>query len=110
MQGRAAHPARGLALSKGPVHRVEQAQRFDRAVAQIARIALERHHAADVDVPQVHRRVAIDDPFREHLPAPPADWMPIELKPAATKKIAKLRRFAEEVAVIRREAFRPVEE
>ena len=66
MQGRAAHPTRGLDLSEGPVHRVQQAEPFDRAVAQIPSIALERHHAAQVDVPQIHRRVTRRYPFREH--------------------------------------------
>ncbi len=44
------------------------------------------------------------------LPAPPADWMPIELKPQATKKPLSSGRFAEMVAVVRGEALGAAEE
>jgi hypothetical protein len=49
------------------VHRIEQPERFNRPILQIAAIALKRHHAANMDIPQIHRRMAVDDPISENL-------------------------------------------
>ena len=53
-------------------------------------------------------------PFLIHCestsPAPPDDWMPMELKPVATKRSLHFRRFAKIVAHVRREAFGAIEE
>src|SRR5579872_6477902 len=63
----AAHAARALRLAERPVHGVEETQGLDGTVAQIAAVPLEGRTAADVDVPEVERRVAVDDPVRQHL-------------------------------------------
>src|SRR5437763_10425383 len=67
VQGRLAHPARGLGLPERPMHRIEQAERLDRALAQVALVALERRAAANIDVPQVRGRMPVDDPVRQYL-------------------------------------------
>ena len=54
VQRRPADAARGGRLAKRPVHVIEQAEHLDRAVVQVGRVALKRHHAANVDIPEVH--------------------------------------------------------
>ena len=49
------------------MHRVEQAKRLNGAVVQVGGVVLERHHASDVDVPEVHRGTTVDDPVGQDL-------------------------------------------
>ena len=63
----APHAARGLGLAEGPVHGVEHAHHLHRAIAEIPGVDLERRDPANVDVPQVHGRLAAGDPLRQHL-------------------------------------------
>src|SRR3989304_514521 len=62
VERRPAYAPRRLDLAERPVHVVEQAERLGRPFAEVAPVALEGHEAADVDLPQIHRGVAIDDP------------------------------------------------
>ena len=110
VQGRLAHAAGGLELPIGPVHGVEQAQHFLGPLVQIARVALKGGHAPDVHVPQIHGRVPFDDPFRQHLARPPGRLDTDRVEARRHEKVAQLRRLAEQVAVVRREALRAVEE
>src|ERR1700722_1685065 len=68
MQHGTPRPTRRFRLPKRPMHGVEQTQGLCRAVAQVSAVPLERHHAADVDIPQIHGRMPVDDPIRQHLP------------------------------------------
>ena len=110
MQGGSAHAARRLRLAERPVHGVEQAERLDRAVLQITAVALERHDAPDVDVPEIHRRMAVDDPVGEHLAGAARRLDADRIEAGGDEQVADFRRLAEEIAVIGREALRPVEE
>ena len=67
MQGRFPHAPTGAVLIERPMRGVEQAKAFTDAFAQITGIALVRQGTADIHVPQIHRRIAISDPFRHHL-------------------------------------------
>ena len=51
---------------------VADAEGLDGAVRQIRRPIAEGVHAADVHIPDVHGRVAVDDPVRDHEPYAPA--------------------------------------
>ena len=106
----ARRPRRGV-LPKRPVHRVEQARApRSRARADSAALlwngCMRRMSTSARSMggwpPTIHSAST--------LPAPPADWMPIELKPQATKNPAQLGRLAEQIAIIRREALRAAEE
>ena len=109
VQDGAAHAARGLGLAEGPVHGVQQAQRFHRAVAQVAAVALERHGAADVHVPQIHGRVAVQHPVGQHLACATGGLNANRIEPGGDKQVAHLGRFAQQVAVVGREALGAVE-
>ena len=110
VEGRPADAARRRELPEGPAHVVEEAQPLDDALLEIAGVPLERLHPARVDLPQVHARMAVDDPLGEHLAGaarrPDAD----RVEPAREVEVPKLGRLAEEVAVVRREALRSAEE
>ena len=110
VQDGAAHAARGLRLPEGPVHRVEQAQRLHRAVFQVAPVALKRHAAADVHVPQVHRWVAVNDPVGQHLAGATGRLDADRVEAGRHKQVAHLGRLTQQVAVVGREALRAIEE
>ncbi|MNS98181.1 hypothetical protein D3C72_1325390 [compost metagenome] len=65
IERRAPERPRRIQFPVGPGHRVVQAQRFLDAVVQPALVAVEAGKAADIDRPQVHGRLARDDPFRQ---------------------------------------------
>ena len=110
MQDGAAHATRRLWLAKGPVHGVKQAQGLDSAVAQIAAVALEGHDAADVHVPQIHRRMAVQHPIGQHLARATGRLDADGVKACGHKQIAHLGRFAQQIAVVGGKAFGAVEE
>src|SRR5207244_4222089 len=63
VERRRAQWPRCLELLARPAHRVVQAERFAGASCERLAVRGERREAADVDVPQVTRRFAFDDPF-----------------------------------------------
>ena len=67
VERRAAQRPHGLELLARPAHRVVQAERLDGAVGEVPAVRVERREAADVDVPQVDRRLAADDPLGDEL-------------------------------------------
>src|SRR5690348_7879384 len=67
VQGGASNAAGGLGLTEGPMHGVEQAKRLDCPVMKVKSVALEGHHATNVDVPKIHGRMTVDDPIGQHL-------------------------------------------
>ncbi len=64
---RFADAPRGLVLAEREVRRVQQAETFADPLAQVLAVALERHVAADVDLPQVGRRMAGAHPLGHDL-------------------------------------------
>ena len=110
VEWRATDAAGGGVLPVGPVHGVEQAQRLGRAVAQVGAIALERVQAADVDVGEVDGHAAVADPFGEDLAGAARALDADRVEAAGDEQVAHLGRLAEQVAVVRGEALRAVEE
>jgi hypothetical protein len=74
------------------VHRVQQAERLHRAILQVLDVVLERHHPAHIDVPQVHRRMAVDDPVGKHFASTTSRLNPDRVEPAGHKEPAHVRR------------------
>ena len=109
MQDGAPHAARRLGLPEGPVHGVQQAQGLHRAVFQVAPVALKRHATANVHVPQVHGRVTINNPIGQHFAGATGRLDADRVKASGHKQVTHLRRLAQQVAVVGREAFRTVE-
>src|SRR4029077_17330862 len=105
-----AHPARGFGLTEWPVHGVQKPEALDRALAQVAPVALKRRTAADVEVPQVDGRMAVDDPTRQRLSAPTGGLDTDGIKAGRHVQAAQLRRLPEQIAIVGGEALRPVEE
>src|ERR1700687_4950149 len=92
------------------MHRIKQSKRLDRAVLQIAEIALKRHHPADIDVPQIHGRMAIDDPICENFAGAPCRADADRIEARRDEMIPYFGSFAEQIAIVWGEAFRSVEE
>ena len=103
------HPARGGRLQVRPVRSVGRADHLARALPEIARVALERSDPADVDVPEIHRRLAPDDPLGHRLPRPRPRRDADGIEPGGHEELAALRRLAKQIAPVRREALRPVD-
>ena len=105
----ARRPRRGV-LAKRPVHRVQQPETFGHPVAQVTGVALERLHAPDIDIRQIHRRMAADDPFRQHLARAAGRLDADRVEAAGDEEARELGRRAEQIAIVRREALRAAEE
>ena len=92
------------------MHCVKQAQRLDRAVTQVAAVGLKRHDTPYVDVAEVERGTAIEDPLREHLADAAARCDADGIESGRDEEVAHLGSLAKVIAVIGREALGPVEE
>ena len=110
MQGAAPRAARTLVLPERPVHRVEEPQRLRGAIGEVFLVRLERQRSADVDVEEIHGRVAVDDPVGEDLASAARGLDADRVEARRHEQIVVFSRWAEEIAVVRREAFRSVEE
>ncbi len=66
MHRRLAHIARALHLTIGKMIGIQQAKRFGNTGLQIAAIDLKGLHPPDINIPQIHRRVAAVHPFGKH--------------------------------------------
>ena len=100
VNGRTADPSGRLWLTVWPVHRVEEAECFDGAIVEVGAVSLERHHAAHVDIPQVHRRMPVDDPVREHLAGPARGLDADRVESRGDEHPGDIGRLPEEVSVI----------
>ncbi|OIQ69660.1 hypothetical protein GALL_487380 [mine drainage metagenome] len=110
VQRRASHPARGFHLPVGVVVGIKQPQRFSHPLLQIAPVALERLRAANIDLPQVKRRLAIIDPLRQGHARAARRHDPDRVIPRRDPIPFQLRRLAQIIAIIGGKAFRPVKE
>ena len=104
-----ANAARGQRLQERPVHRVEGAHHLHRAVAQVARVALEWRHPPDVDVPEIHRRLAAHDPLGHRAARARSRRDADGVEAGRDEEVAALRSLAQEIAAVGREALRPVD-
>ena len=65
VQWRTADPTGRRSLAIGEMIGVEKAERFTDTLLQIGPISLEWLHPADIDVPQIKRRLPIVNPLRQ---------------------------------------------
>ena len=105
----AERPAGAIFLER-PGHGVVLGVGLERAGAHPVRIEMVPAEAADVDRPEIVRRLALGDPFGEHhaCAAPGCDAEGVEA--GADIDAAHLRRLAEDEVPVGGEAFRPVDE
>ena len=73
-------------------------------------IRVERREAADVDVPQVERRLAVDDPFGDELAGAAGIGDARRVEAGAHEVAGELRRFAEDEVAVEREALGAVQQ
>ncbi len=73
-------------------------------------VGLEGVHAADIHIPDIHLWAACIHPLGERHTGPAGRLNADRIKPGSNKEIMHLRCFPQQVAVIRGEAFRAVEE
>src|SRR6185437_4345009 len=64
----------------------------------------------DVDIPQIHRRMALGDPLGQHLAGAARGLDADRVEPRGDVEVLQLRRLAEEIAVVGGEALGTVEE
>ena len=92
------------------MHRIEQAERFGRALPEIALVDLERLHAPDIDVREIHRRMPGDDPFGERLAGAARRLDADRVEARGDIEPGDVGRLAEQIAHVGREALGAVEE
>ncbi len=110
VERRAAQRPDGLELLARPAHRVVQAERLDGAVGEMAAIGVERREPAHVDVPQVERGVALDDPLGDEPARAAGVRDSRRVESCADEESRELRRFAEDEVAVEREALGSVEQ
>ena len=69
-----------------------------------------RAETPDVHRPQIHRRLAADNPLGQRPPRPAVGRDAVSIETGTDKKAAHFRRLAEDETAVRRERFRPVDE
>ena len=107
---RAPYPPGRVHLAERPVHGVEQPESFHRPVAEVTPVGLERLGPTDVDVPEIHGRVAADDPLGEDLSGAPSRLDADGVETGSHEVIAQLRGLAQQIAVVGCERLGAVEE
>ena len=110
IQRRTAEGTGAFELAVGPGHLVVQAQHFLDAVRQPALVAVEAREAADVDRPQVERRLALHDPLGERLARASGRRDAHRVEAAADPDVLQSGRRAEDEVVVRGERFGTVVE
>ncbi len=106
VQRDAPQPARRARLQEGPVHRVQAAQRLARACVQVARVALGRREAADVERrrrPPSGRRSSIHSASAR--PAPGPRMMPWRVQAGRDEEPGDLGGLAQQEVAVGREAL-----
>ena len=83
-------------------------QRFNGTVGEMAPIGMKRREAANVDVEDVERRLAVDDPFRDQPACAARVGDAGGIEAGAHEVAAELRRFAEDEIAVERETLRSV--
>src|SRR5437762_2882605 len=106
---RAAQRPDGFQLFARPPHCVMQPQRLDGAVGKMAAIRMEGREAADVDIEDIERRFAVDDPFRDQPAGATCVRNAGRIETGANEIAAELGRFAQNEITVKREAFRTVQ-
>ena len=91
-----------------PRHRVVFAVGFQRAGAHPVERLMGLVESANIHRPQIHRRFAGGDPFRQRAAGAAGRGNAKGVEARADVKIFQLRRFAENEITIGRERFRPV--
>src|ERR1700733_1577924 len=92
--------ARRLPLPERPMVLVADTEGLPDPVAQKARIVLPGVGAADIDRPDIHRRMAMDDPVRHHESGATARQYSERVETSGDEKAAQIACFAHQVIVI----------
>ena len=87
-----------------------QPERLGGAIEQMRAVGVKRREAAQVDVPQVDRRIAADDPFGDQAPGAAGVGDTCRIEAGAHEVTVELRRFAEDEIAVQGEALRSVEQ
>ena len=110
VERRFAYAAGAFILAVGVVPGIEQAQALGHAFAQVFAVALERHVAAHVHFPQVRWGAPGAHPFRHHLAYPARGLQADGIQTRSNEAVIELRRLAQVVTHVGREALRAAEE
>ena len=110
MQCRSTNTARGFWLTEWPVHCVQQTKRFDSAIVEVIAVALKRHDATNIDIPQIHRWTAINNPVGKHLACTTRRLNTDRVETCCNKQTWNFWLLAEQVTIVWCERFRTVEE
>ncbi len=110
VERRAAQRPHGDEFLARPAHRVVEAERFHRAVGQVAAVRVEGREAPDVDVPDVERRLAAGDPLGDQASGAARVRDAGGVESGADEVAADLGRLAQDEVAVAGEALRPVEE
>jgi hypothetical protein len=85
------------------MHVVEKPEDLGRPVVEVAPVALEWIEAPDVDLREVHRRVAVDDPVGQRPPGSTTRLEADRVEPGRHPVATELGCLAEDVPIVGRE-------
>ena len=91
------------------MHRVETPEGLRRLLVQPSSVVGPPPGPRDVDLGEIHRRVALDDPFGERLAGTRAEDDSLRVEPGGDPEAWSLRELAEMEVRVRREALRTTE-
>ena len=88
---------------------IQKTKCFGHPGRQIMTVCLERVHPPDIHIPDIHLRAACIHPVGQRHTGTARRLNADRIKAGCDKEIAQLRGFPQQIAIIRGEAFRPVE-
>src|SRR5207247_2757611 len=109
LERQATDAASGRGLERRPMHRVETPEGLRRLLVQPSAVVGPPPGPRDVDLGEIHRRVALDDPFGERLAGTRAEDDALRVEPGRDPETRRLRELAEMEVRVRREALRTTE-
>ena len=89
---------------------VQQAQALGHALPQVLAIALKRHVAPHINLPEIHRGPPVPQPFRHDFADAAGGLQADGVHPRGDEAVGEAGSLAQVVANIRREALRAAEE
>ena len=92
------------------MHMVDGTERFSGPVVQVLAINLERVITSNIDIGEIHRRLALDDPLGQRAASTSTHLETLRIEASSDEAVGGPGCFTQHEERIRGEAFRPIHE
>ena len=110
VEGRPANPARRGLLPKRKMIGIKKSERLARTLGEKRLAPMEWFHPRDIDVSKVERLLSVVHPLGKRHSRAACRLYADRIEACRDKVVVQFRRKAQQVGIVRRKAFRPVEE